>query len=490
MLKSQRQGKKLDRQPAREPVKVSCHKSNRHGVQDEGQVRLHIMSTILTGTFCGLPTGYGLGFTCSGPDCTLVGNLTTLKCNTSDSVVSCSNGKTCGGSNFTDTFTLRSDAGGLSAYDIFNVAGNQSTLISNYTASGTSKNISTNATSTGSAPAATTSSGSAIAKQSRTSVYAVLVFWLVFTLLIPAVAAELHDPANQAELSVQNASQALLLPRANGAREAFKLTAQAETLVKASADILLASAKSGDQHFDASGFSQQVFDTLRNSLLPASVNIEIDILEGRQEDAIKDATKEVAERLLQLAIAGAAPETGGASLLLLLTTHVAVDIAVDELFKGLHVVTDFPQTSFGHIGNTTGQTNTTAGSSSLAGGTNQTYGGPGGMACDPGNYGSSPWFYRDNEFGTDEWRDCKFCCVDWGLARFPQWNGVCGCCTLVSVAAIAIEDFTTDQQAGCTTRGSKSTLLPSRLLRHLLCYRLSTWSKSMRVETQCPEKAA
>jgi hypothetical protein len=208
-----------------------------------------------------------------------------------------------------------------------------------------------------------------------------VILWLVAFTLLPSVSATKDYQNNN---TVHDTHLIHLEPRASIAREVFRLTPLAESLVRSAADVLLAEAKSSGKAFDPEVLGQTLFDTLRNEFLPPSTNIGIDIIEEKPEDAAKDAIKAVAEPLLDLALEGVAPETAGASLLLLSVSNIAVDIAVDELFKGADLLTEFAANATEGHGATQGE-GATGGQAASAEG-----------ACDSANYVASPWFYRVN----------------------------------------------------------------------------------------------
>ncbi|KAL2062267.1 hypothetical protein VTL71DRAFT_6533 [Oculimacula yallundae] len=238
----------------------------------------------------------------------------------------------------------------------FVVNGKQATLVSDHTQSGstttpTSTGVSPGSSVSRTAPPAASSSKSATTKSSRApNMSLMVIFWLVaFALLLGVTAAQLFpDKINN---TVCDTETVHLEPRAGVARELFQITPLAQSLVRSAADVLLADAKSSRKAFNPDALGQTLFDNLRNESLLPSTNIQIDIIEGKPEDAAKDAIKAIAELLLDLVFEGVAPETAGASI------------------------------------------------------REPCYGGKGEGACDSSSYVSNPWFYSINEFATEEWRE-------------------------------------------------------------------------------------
>jgi hypothetical protein len=170
-------------------------------------------------------------------------------------------------------------------------------------------------------------------------------------------------------------------------------------LVDSAGSLLSANAQQDGKAFDRDHWVATVFDGIRNTLFTGPANLAIDIAEGHNEDAVKNALTALLEESVDAAILAGAPETAGADLFLLFISHQLVAMAVDSIFRDFHRLIRFASNT-------------------------------GGKACDSSNYANSPWFFRSNEFGTDEWRDCLACCVAWSQAE--HHNGSCGCCVFVS----------------------------------------------------------
>lgn len=372
------------------------------------------MSSSVFATYCsGVNHTIGLTLNCAGPECGSFLKSPPFKSTCQQASpggnVTCANTVTCSGGAFTDRFTITKDDNKVTIHDQITTQ-NGTTFILD-TAS--PLNIA-NATGTGSQNACP------LTRPQTFGLRGLLFLVAIASFLVPAIAqqsrpARLDTRETPAVIDSREYAAAmeplppLALPGTLlAARDQGTVAAQ---LSIAASDVALGLADSGSQP-DAHEVMTQLAQAFQGLVLPPATNIEVELAQGRVDDAIKDSLKIVVERALTAAILAGAPETGGLGLLLLLEVHVAAALIVDTAFVALkkQVATTQPG----------------AGSGTLPANL------PDVPGCNKADYSASNIFQETNEFGTDAWRNCQMCCYHWGLVEYARFQGVCGCCTLVS----------------------------------------------------------
>lgn len=374
------------------------------------------MSNSVFATYCsGVNHTIGLTLNCAGPECGSFLKSPPFKSTCQQASpggnVTCANTVTCSGGAFTDRFTITKDDNKVTIHDQITTQ-NGTTFILD-TAS--PLNIA-NATGTGSQNACP------LTRPQTFGLRGLLFLVAIASFLVPAIA----EQSRPARLDTREAPAVIDSHEYAAAMEPLPPLALPGTLLAArdqgtvaaqlsiaASDVALGLADSGSRP-DAHEVMTQLAQAFQGLVLPPATNIEVELAQGRVDDAIKDSLKIVVERALTAAVLAGAPETGGLDLLLLLEVHVAAALIVDTAFVALkkQVATTQPGTG---SGSGTPPANL-----------------PDILGCNRANYAISKIFEESIEFGTDAWRDCKTCCVDWGVVEYARFGGVCGCCTLVS----------------------------------------------------------
>lgn len=376
------------------------------------------MSSSVFATYCsGVNHTIGLTLNCAGPEC---GSFlksppfrTTCQQASPGGNVTCSNTVTCSGGAFTDRFTISKDDNKVTIHDQITTQNGTAFVID--TASLLNIN---NATGTGSQNACPPTMPQTFGLKGLLFLVAIASF------LVPGM-AEQSGPARldtrSAPAVIDSREHAAMAPLPLLALRGPLLAARdqgtvAAQLSIAASDVVLGLAESGSRP-DAHEVMTQLAQGLQGLVLDPATNIEVELAQGRVDDALKDSLRIVVERALTAAILAGAPETGGLDLLLLLEVHVAAALIVDTAFVALkkQVKTTQPGSGSG---------TTPASVPDIPG-------------CNRADYSASKIFQESIEFATDEWRNCKSCCVDWGRVEYAQFDGVCGCCTLVSGLAVS-----------------------------------------------------
>lgn len=388
------------------------------------------MASSLNATYCNSTDGPGITLTCSGPECVAFINNPpfSLQCTETKDGASCSNSRLCSGGAYSSSIGLTSNCTGLSSQDVVVANATRLVIDSDRVLNGSYPAACQSAIAGGTLPAAnrTTSmdpgfsvTPPATSSARRRSPFfgmdskcsaakGLLLMLLLLNWILPATA--LSWPwADFYQLDAAEAPPTL----------AVRDTTSTSTISDKLAEVgykMLDAIDEGACTESRQAFKALVDDLRSGSLLAGGLQgAEEHFAQGEGVAALNGTLAATLGRGSDGLVKGlgAGAGSGGLDLLCALEVHVLVHRLVDATFQQLTVPAKTTSTT------TTTISSASATATALAG-------------CNAANYSSSDIFYQNNTFGTDDWRDCLSCCVAWAQHDYPQFQGVCGCCILVS----------------------------------------------------------